>query len=236
MKKNATIILVLTQKKANPIVKPDFRDRKANNVGMFFVPKRKLSYIEIFASQKSVKAMKISSLIQSKQTLGSIISKCIFENNVCSTTSSPLLILATQICLFRFNEVFYGVRFGNVVCFIACFKYRLISVSQFLYHFKQVLGFCRGHFLVTNAVRLDFATTSWETPAWGIRFLSSIICKLCLWIKTMSDNFILIMYRFEEQLFVNWDFRIFYSALLHILIIFRRLGVLWRKSFCRGSC
>ena len=59
LQKNAGIFFDNDAEKSLTTGKPDFRNRKAKNVGAFFVPKRKLSYTEIFSSRKAVKTVTI---------------------------------------------------------------------------------------------------------------------------------------------------------------------------------
>ena len=78
-------------------------------------PKRKLSYTNVFASQKSVTKTTVtkSSLVQTKQTFGSIISNCICESDNCSTTSTPFFPYNTLSFFFRCFEFFYMKRYRN---------------------------------------------------------------------------------------------------------------------------
>ena len=123
---------------------------------MFFVPKRKLLYTEIFASQKSVKWVTKPSFIQSKQILGSITPNVFLRIKIVRQLHLLFSFWQTNFVNSDSMSFFYAVRFGKVVCF----KYRWIWVFRHLYVFKQ--GFCSWHFLVANGLRLDFAMTSWE--------------------------------------------------------------------------
>ena len=118
---------------------------------MHFLLKRKLSYIEIFISLKSVKLVAWSSLIKTKQTFGSWPIVLVGKKNF--TQIHLRFFWQTKFVFFLDSmSFFYAVRFGNLVCF----KYRSISVLQYIYASKQVLGSCGWHFFVANFVKLAF--------------------------------------------------------------------------------
>ena len=96
MKKTPPIFFSTGAEKTNPIGKPDFCRRKTNDVGRFFVQKRKLPYTEIFASLKSLKLLATSTLKQTKETFGSIISN--------------LSIIVTIIVSNHLHKLFYSKR------------------------------------------------------------------------------------------------------------------------------
>ena len=132
------------------MAKPDFRRRKTKGGGIIFVRKQKLSHTEIFTSQKSVKLVAKSSLIQSKQTFGSISSKYIYGsegllNNFISDFLSDKLNL---FFFFRFHLLFLR-------CLIEeCSLFQIPSDTCFAMSvcFKTALGSCGWIFLDVNLV------------------------------------------------------------------------------------
>ena len=89
------------QKKANPIKKADFRGRKTKDVGMFFFwSKMKSILYPHLPITKVSKILTESSLVETKQTLGSIITNCICGSEGFPTISSPFFPFNTPNLIF----------------------------------------------------------------------------------------------------------------------------------------
>ena len=98
------------QKKANAMGKQISAEEKQKTLFLllFSDPKQKLPYTHIFTSQNSVKIVTKSSLVETKQTFGSIIFNCICGSENFSTISSPLFPLNTlNLFFFQMHWFFY---------------------------------------------------------------------------------------------------------------------------------
>ena len=187
-KKNAFTFLFIFHfwcRKANPIGEADFRRKKRRRWNVFFWYKRKLSHTHIFASQtqNSVTTVTKSSVVETKQTFGPIISYCTWGKEKFSTTSSPLFSFNTLNLTFIWSDVGIGLfEFHfDAICLIYSFCLTVFGVS---WRPRFWRGSCQVDCLVP---------TSWEPPVWSMRTPVSIICKHCLWKGAFSDNLLSIL-------------------------------------------
>ena len=163
-----TFFLVLMQKNASPISETDFCRRKTKDFGFFFSgPKLQLSYTHIFASQKSLKIVTKSSLVETNQTFGSITSSCTCGSENCLTISSPFFPIKTlSLSFFQIPSAFYMERYRNQSFWISfwfhfLFLWYIDSVYQFL-------GSYGVHVYVMGPINWAiWCLTRWDPPAWN---------------------------------------------------------------------
>ena len=125
-------------------------EEKQNTWECLFVPKRKPSYSKIFASQKLVKLVAKSKLIQTKD-FWFLLSKCICGSKVCSTSLSPFF--------FRFDEINLSVRIQ--------WAFMLSNLAVWFVSNTVWYKFCDiGNAFKPNWDPVDYIFSSWILSSW----------------------------------------------------------------------
>ena len=189
--------------------KPDFRRKKTSDIGMFFVQNGSYHIPKSSRYKEERNSWQNPVWYKSNRHSGPLSPNEFVRVKIFRQLHRIFSFWQSEFVFLDSKSFFYSIQFGNAVCF----KYRSISIMGYVYAIKQVLGSCRGNFLVVNLAMLAFfPTTTWELPAWNVGTPVFIICTLCLWKATLYDNFTFIMYHFDDQLLR--DFQFFLSCVM----------------------
>ena len=119
-----------------------------------------------------------------RNTSVSIICKHCLWKGALSDNFVYFFLLTSMFCLFRCIGFSYSVRYLKRAFWLSMWCHFLgisILLSSFgvLWRPRSCRGSCQVGYIVP---------ASWEPPIWNIRTAVCIICKLCLWKATLSDN------------------------------------------------